>query len=146
MELDLPPEKRALYQFESQGYQGQNFWLAWPERPTSSYLSQNSTSNVVPTTEPFCDHSSPSLRELLQGQQVFNNDLYPTDELLFYSDVQEFDFNTSVPAGYCQDAFGELVLATPNNDLAMESMTGKPSDVCFGTVCYQMATSTNILY
>jgi hypothetical protein len=152
MEFDLPLDKRVLYRFENQGYQGQNFWQAWPERPESSYLSQNSTSNVVPATEPFSDHSSPSLQELLQGQQAFNNDLYPTGELLFSSDVQEFDFNTSIPAEYSQDAFGEVALATPNKDLAVESMLGKPSDaseisdVCYGTVCNQMATSTNLLY
>jgi hypothetical protein len=151
MELNLPPGKRVLYPSENQDYQRQNLWQAWPEHLDGSFLSQNSTSNVIPAIEPLSDHPSPSLQEQLQGQQAVSHDLYHTNELLFYPDIQQFDFNASESAKYSQNAFDQVALATPNNDLAMESMLGRPSDaaktsnVCFGTVCHQISPSTDQL-
>jgi hypothetical protein len=146
-EINLPPDKRVAYSYESENHHGgygvQNESQIWPETHENSYVYQNTASKSMPAADPFSDHSSPSLPNVCQGQQGFNNKLYQAREA-------ELSRSSSAPTG--ENAMEGVIFTNPNNDLPVESLVGTPEialktiDVCFGTVCDQNSSSASEEY
>lgn len=135
-ELTIPPEKRVVYESDS-NYEEDNIWQIWPESLENPYASQDSIPDLVEVTKPFSEHTRPSLEELSQVEQGFDNDFFSS------SGTQEFDSVLSLPPKrHSQNVIPrEAGLENPNNvDDALQTvycqphLAPTPIKVCFGTV------------
>lgn len=139
--VDMPRDKRLFYEPECHGYdyEGQDLWQTWFENNENAACTQASISRILPAVNALSDDSIPSVQDLWQGQQGFDNSLCQVEEHTMFYSGQEFNLNPSIPAGYDLDAFVGEVPTDSGYEIATESSFAsepapKTVEVCYGSV------------